>query len=234
MPNRLEVIAAGAVHAYFVELQSSAALADFDFHVIFAPAGAITEKVRNGFDCDIVISSTQSLDTLGWLNLIKVESVASLGTTEVAVCTRDGNPTPRVENEAALPTLLLSATSIHIPDIGASTAGAHMDRIIQRLGLHNALKPKLRTHRNGNATMHAVAESIDPLPLGFTQRSEIVSAPGTLLGDSLPGSLSLSTVYAAAITSRSRSTLEAHSFIKFLCSDEQTNIREIFGFDSSR
>ncbi|HRF07950.1 MAG TPA: substrate-binding domain-containing protein [Xanthobacteraceae bacterium] len=234
MPNRLEVIAAGAVHSYFDELHNSAALADFDLHITFAPAGAITEKVRKGFACDVVISSTQSLHTLDRLGLIKPRSVACLGETEIAVCTRDGNPTPHIENEAALPALLLSATSIHIPDVSASTAGAHMAGIIVRLGLHDALVPKLHTHRNGNATMRAVADSVDPIPLGFTQRSEIISAPGTLLGDCLPGQLSLSTVYAAAITSHSRSTLKAYAFIEFLCSDEQMSIREIFGIGSNR
>lgn len=230
MPDRLEVLAAGAVHAYFEELQNSGALADYDINAVFAPAGVITEKIREGRIYDIVVSSMASLHTLARLRLIKAESIALLGTTEVAVCTRDGNSAPRVENEAALPALLLSATSIHIPDINTSTAGAHMGRIIERLGLHNTLAPKMRTHRNGNATMRAVADSVDPLPLGFTQRSEIVSAPGTVLGDSLPERLSLSTVYAAAISSCSKFERDPQALVDFLCSVEQMEVRARFGF----
>lgn len=231
MPDQLEVIAAGAVHAYFDELHRSAAIADFDLNIVFAPAGAITEKIRVGASCDVVISSTTSLDTLAGIGHIEAESISSLGTTEVAVCTRDGNPTPRIENEAALPALLLSATSIHIPDISTSTAGAHMAQVIKRLGLHKTLSLKLCMHPTGNATMRAVAESLDRFPLGFTQRSEIVSAVGTLLGDPLPGGLSLSTTYAAAISSASRAANEAQAFIDLLCSEKQKEIRAIFGFD---
>lgn len=234
MPRHLEVIAAGAVHAYFDELQSSAALADFALNIAFAPAGAITDKVRSGTVCDVVISSSGSLDTLAGLGLVRTDSITPIGATEVAVCTRDGNATPRIEDEAALPALLLSATSIHIPDIASSTAGAHMGLVIERLGLRNAISAKLHTHANGNATMRAVAESIDRSPLGFTQRSEIVSAAGTLLGDPLPGRFRLSTTYGAGIARNSTAAEQVQQFIDFLCSEEQQEVRGMFGFFSGK
>ncbi len=230
MPPRLSVIAAGAVHAYLEEIVHTGLLADFALDLAFAPAGAITERVRERAGHDVVISSMSSLDSLSTLGMVISKSVTVLGETELAVCTRDGNPTPRIENESALPALMLEASSIHIPAFETSTAGAHMNRIIERLGLHHALFARLRTHPNGAATMRAIAESADPTPLGFTQRSEIVSAPGTLLGDCLPGSFGLRTRYAAAITSHSATPDVAQRLIDILTSTEQDEFRRIFGF----
>lgn len=230
MTKRLSVIAAGAVHAYFHELQSTNAFVDFAISVMFAPAGAVTKQVQDGAAYDIAISSVDSLETLAAGGRVLKETITTLGATELAVCTRDGRQTPIIKSREALKTLLGRATSIHIPDIAKSTAGAHMGRVFKSLKLHDALAGKLRTYANGAATMRAIAKSKDAYPLGFTQRSEIVSAPGTLLGDTLPGSLGLTTTYAAAILTQSRATTLAQDFIAMLDCTEQRELRSVFGF----
>jgi hypothetical protein len=86
------------------------------------------------------------------------------------------------------------------------------------------------SHANGAATMRALAQSSDAFPLGFTQRSEIVCAPGILLGDSLPGSFALRTTYAIAIGNRPNELPAARKFVSFLTTAGQVELREMFGF----
>jgi len=129
---------------------------------------------------------------------------------------------------------LLAADAIFVPDIRASTAGIHVAKILQRLGIADDVTGRLKIFPNGATAMRSLAETDAARPIGCTQSTEIISTPGVILSGSLPPGCDLSTMYTAAVTTRAASARQAEGLIDLLIGVDQRELRERAGFLSSR
>jgi molybdate transport system substrate-binding protein len=197
----------------------------------FGAVGAMKEAFASGEPCDLMILTDTMIHAMAAEGALRAEEITPLGTVQTGVAVPNGQRIPSIHSAAALAECLHSATSVWIPDTVRSTAGIHMRKVFEALGLFTELIPRLREFPNGAAAMRAMAESLESGAIGFTQNSEILFTPGITLVGALPRDFGLSTVYTAAVSTRAREPSLAASAIALLCSPGMEKLRKDCGFE---
>ena len=200
----------------------------------FGAVGAMADKLRTGTPADMAVLTAAKIAELAGENLIVSASISDIGTVETAMAVRAGDPKVSVGNAAALRDAFLAADAIFVPDTKASTAGIHVAKILQQLGIADIVAARLKIFPNGATAMRHLAACDAARPVGCTQSTEIISTPGVVLSESLPQECELSTVYTAAITTRAANARQARDLIDLLIGSDQDKLRESAGFLNAR
>lgn len=206
------------------------AQAGLDIAGEFGAVGAMADKLRAGTNADVIILTAAIVARLAEEKWVVPDSIADIGLVETAVAVRAGDSLVRVNDAAALRDALLAADAIFVPDIKASTAGIHVAKVLQQLGIAGEVAARLRIFPNGAAAMRQLAETDAIRPIGCTQSTEIISTKGVILSGSLPQGCDLSTMYTAAVTSRAALGKQARNLIDLLIGTDQRAIRARAGF----
>jgi molybdate transport system substrate-binding protein len=196
----------------------------------FGAVGAMADKLRSGTKADIIVLTAAIVARLAEENWVVPASIADIGLVETAVAVRAGDSMVRVNDAAALRDALLVADAIFVPDIKASTAGIHVAKVLQQLGIASEVASRLRIFPNGATAMRHLAESDAVQPIGCTQSTEIISTKGVVLSGPLPEGCDLSTMYTAAIAVRAARAPQAQGLIKLLTDSAQRAVRTRAGF----
>jgi molybdate transport system substrate-binding protein len=196
----------------------------------FGAVGAMADKLRAGTQADLVVLTSAMIATLARENFVVAASVADIGLVETAIALRAGDAPVSVRDTAELRNALLAADAIFVPDTRASTAGIHVAKVLQQLGIADEVAARLNIFPNGATAMRNLAASTAARPIGCTQSTEIISTPGVMLSGSLPQGCELSTVYTAAVTTRAMDAGHAQDLIDLLTGIEQRDLRERAGF----
>jgi molybdate transport system substrate-binding protein len=196
----------------------------------FGAVGAMAGKLREGWPADIVVLTAALVADLAKEKLVVGTSVSDVGRVETAIAVRAGDPLALVHDAASLREVLLGADAIFVPDTKASTAGIHVARILQQLGIADDVADRLRIHPNGATAMRHLADSDATRPIGCTQSTEIISTKGVTLSGSLPRGCDLSTVYTVAVTTQAARPGHARVLTDLLSGADQGKLRERAGF----
>jgi molybdate transport system substrate-binding protein len=130
--------------------------------------------------------------------------------------------------------VLLGADAIFVPDTKASTAGIHVAKVLQQLGIAEAVAARLRIYPNGATAMRHLAETDAVKPVGCTQSTEIINTKGVKLPGSLPKGSDLSTVYTAAVATDAAHARQAQTLIDLLTDSNRRELRTEAGFLDAR
>jgi molybdate transport system substrate-binding protein len=117
-----------------------------------------------------------------------------------------------------------------VPDIKASTAGIHVAKVLQQLGIADEVADRLKIFPNGATAMRQLAASDAIRPIGCTQSTEILNTAGVKLSGSLPRGCELATMYTAAVTTKAADPGHARDLIELLSGASQRDLRERAGF----
>ena len=231
----LNILSGGAAQGLVASLAPKfKAKTGFDIAGEFGAVGAMAEKLRQGTPTDIVILTAKIVADLAAENLVVAGSMAEIGLVETAIAVRSGDAKVAVGDAASLRAALLAADAIFVPDTRASTAGIHVAKVLQQLGIADAVAARLKIYPNGATAMRHLAESNASRPIGCTQSTEIISTPGVVLSGSLPPGCELATMYTAAVTARAANPKQAQALIGLLTAADQREPRERAGFLSGR
>jgi molybdate transport system substrate-binding protein len=229
----LNILSGGAAQGLIKSLAPRfKALTALDIEGEFGAVGAMADRLRRGTPADLVVLTAAMIEDLTQENLIVPGSVANIGLVETAIAVRSGDPKVSVHDAVALRKALLEADAIFVPDIKASTAGIHVAKVLQQLGIADEVTTRLKIHPNGATAMRHLAASNATRPVGCTQSTEIVATPGVLLSGSLPPGCELRTMYTAAVTSRAANPRHAQALIDLLIGADQHDLRARAGFIS--
>jgi molybdate transport system substrate-binding protein len=231
----LNILGGGAVHGLVTSLAPKfKALTGFDIEGEFGAVGTMADKLRKGTPADIVVLTAAIVARLAEETRVVSASIADVGRVETAIAVRAGDPQVAITDAARLREALLAADAIFVPDLGASTAGIHVAKILQQLGIADEVTDRLKIFPNGATAMRSLAETRVSRPIGCTQSTEIISTPGVVLSGPLPPGCELSTMYTAAVTKLAANAAQAESLIDLLIGPEQREARERAGFLDSR
>jgi molybdate transport system substrate-binding protein len=200
----------------------------------FGAVGAMADKLRSGTQADIVVLTAAIIANLARENLVVGASISDIGLVETAVAVRAGDPQVTANDAASLRTAFLAADAIFVPDTKVSTAGIHVAKVLQQLGIADVVSARLKIFPNGATAMRQLAETDSVRPIGCTQSTEIISTKGVTLSGSLPPGCELSTVYTAAVTTKAAAAQQAQSLIDLLTDADQRELRTRAGFLSGR
>jgi molybdate transport system substrate-binding protein len=227
----LKILSGGAAQGLVASLaQDFKALTGLGIEGEFGAVGAMADRLRKGIPAVIVVLSAAMIADLARENLVVGASISDIGRVETALAVRAGDPQVTVNDAAALRGAFLAADAIFVPDTKASTAGIHVAKVLQRLGIADDVAARLQIFPNGATAMHHLAETDAVRPIGCTQSTEIISTRGVVLSGSLPQGCELSTMYTAAVPARAAAAQQAQSLIDLLIAPDQDKLRERAGF----
>jgi len=197
--GQVRVFVAGAAKAGFDTLLPAFKPADGDtVEVSYGTAGALRDRVLNGETPDLVILSSAAVDAIAAKGWVKDGDRRDLGAVVAGLAVRQGAPQPDIATPEALRRTLLAAQSIACGD-GArgATSGAHLERVIDKLGIREQVQPKLTVLPTGTEALQGVAAG--RFEIGVSQSSEIQPVAGVVFVGGLPAPFELRTAYAMAV-----------------------------------
>ena len=233
--NSLNILSGGAAQGLVGSLATKfKALTGLDIAGEFGAVGAMADRLRHGISTDIVILTAALVTKLADEKLVVPASIADVGPVETALAVRSRDPQIKVTDAATLRIAFLAADAIFVPDTRASTAGIHVAKILEQLGIADEVAARLKIYPNGATAMRHMAGSDAKTPIGCTQSTEIISTEGVVLSGSLPGGCELATMYTAAVTTQAAHAGEAQALIDLLIGADQQALRVAAGFLSRR
>jgi molybdate transport system substrate-binding protein len=234
--THVNILSGGAAQGLVAALAPTfKALTGFGIEGEFCAVGAMADKLRAGTPTDIVVLTAALIARLATEKLVVPASISDVGLVETAMAVRVRDPLVSVGDAAALRAAFLAADAIFVPDIKASTAGIHVAKVLQQLGIGGEVEARLRIYPNGATAMRHLAASDAARPVGCTQSTEIISTEGVVLSGSLPPGCELSTMYTAAVTANAAAASQAQSLIDLLIGAGQREARTHAGFlDASK
>jgi molybdate transport system substrate-binding protein len=230
---KLKILSGGAAHGLVQALRADfEAETGFSIEGDFGAVGGMKDRIVNGEGVDLIILTRAIIDDLAARGLVKANSIIDVGTVETGLAIRSGDTAPLVVDGVTLRDALSAADAIYFPDPSLATAGIHFASVLDRLGVREELRGRLRPHPNGATAMRAMAAATDRHPLGCTQATEIVNTPGVNLVGMLPAGFELATVYTVAVATGATNAEGAEELAARLTSEVNAQIRRNAGFSS--
>jgi len=176
---------------------------------------AVQEKLSAGENPDVVIFTSPAIAALEKAGKVVAGSQLDLARVGIGITVREGAPLPDISSVEAIRKLLLNARSIVHPDpAGGGFTGAHIARMIEKMGIGDAVKPKLTLAFAINGGVAAVANG--DAEIGIFNISEILPVKGVKLVGPLPAELQNYINFSGAVYSSSASPEQAKSFLQHL------------------
>jgi molybdate transport system substrate-binding protein len=229
--NTINILSGGAAQGLVGSLAANfKTLTGFEIGGEFGAVGAMADKLRKGTPTDIVILTAALVGKLVEEKLVLPASIADVGLVETALAVRTGDPQVSANDAATLRAAFLAADAIFVPDTKTSTAGIHVAKVLEQLGIADTVAARLQIFPNGATAMRRMAESQAARPIGCTQSTEIISTDGVVLSGSLPKGCDLATMYTAGVTTTAAHAPQAQALIGLLIDADQQPQRTAAGF----
>ncbi len=222
----LDFVSAGAAHGLVTTIAREASI---EVAGSFGAVGAMLEKFLAGEACDVVILTQAQIATLASKGALVAGPQGDLGAAPTAIAVRAGEPVPDVGNASSLRASLLAADAIYFPDPAKATAGIHFAKVLELLGIRDAVAARVKNFPNGTTAMKAMGEARGH-PIGCTQATEILAVPSVRLAAPLPKGFDLATVYTAAVSANASHRAEAEAFVRKLVGADARSARLAAGF----
>jgi molybdate transport system substrate-binding protein len=181
----------------------------------FGTAGAIARRSAEGEAADIVITASAAIADLLARGVASTGTRVELGGVGVGIAVKAGGPRPDVSTVEALRQTLLDAPTLGYADPArGGQGGTHFAKVVERLGLTDALRAKTRLFPEGLQALEAVAAG--ELALATAPISEILPLSGLALAGPLPVPLQARLSYTAALLSSAKAPEEGRAFLVLL------------------
>jgi len=215
--GEITVLSAAAVQVPVTEIAQQFERSTGDtVHFEFSTAGGVDARIKASAHPDIVINAQGRLEALAADKRVAAAAPRKLGVVQIGVAVRKGGVPPDLSSADGFRQSLLKAESVAYGDPAkGATTGIHFAKVLERLGVADAMKAKARLAPNGLAVMKLVASG--EAELGITQISEILHIQGDTLVGPLPPELQLSTTYSVTFGSDGASP-GARQFVELLLS----------------
>ena len=157
------------------------------------------KEIESG-NFNVAIFSKTQIAEMAQQGRIVTNTTVDLASTNIGVAVRKGAPKPDISNEEAFKRTLLAAKSIAYTK--ESSTGVYVTRMLERMGVADAIKDKLKLQSGGGMTTPAVANG--DVELGIVLLSDILATPGAELAGLLPPGLQNAVMQSGAISTTAR------------------------------
>jgi molybdate transport system substrate-binding protein len=218
LAEEVRVYAAGA--AQHVVLETKVAFERASGHVLiatFGTVGALRDRIVAGETADATILSTAGIAALEEKGFARAGQSRVVGATGPAIAHRAGAAKPDISTPEALKATLLATRSIAYGDPSrGATAGIHFAKVLEALGIAEAMKAKTHLVPFGVEGIERVAKGESELAV--SQATEILANPGVGLAGALPPPYRIGTSYAATVVAGAKAPTGAAAYVDFLLS----------------
>jgi molybdate transport system substrate-binding protein len=177
----------------------------------------------------VVVVTPAALDNLAKKGKVADGTNAVLARVGVGVMVKDGAPRPDVSTVDAFKKAVLAAKTVaYIDPASGGSSGIYVDRLLQKLGIAEEVKPKARLKKGGHVSDFVVSGEAE---LGIHQISEIVTVKGVTLVGPLPADIQNYTTYAGGVAAAARDSEAAKALIRFLAGGAAAPVLKSRGMD---
>src|SRR5215467_11584136 len=184
----------------------------------FGSGGGTKDRVIKGEPFDVPVVQLPLEPVLASGQVIAA-SETSLATVWVGVAVRAGAPKPDISSADAVKRLLLQTRAIAYPNAASgAAAGASFNETLDKLGIAEAMKPKIKIAQGGRGAMELLAQG--EVDIGLTFISEIITEPGVEVVGPLPRDISTPTVLVGYVSTYAKDPAAARALLRYLSSEE--------------
>jgi molybdate transport system substrate-binding protein len=172
----------------------------------------LKRRIDAGDAFDVAILSPALIDDLIKQGKLAADTRSTVGRTGIGAAVRTGAPKPDISSAEALKRALLNAKSVGYPREGAS--GIHFLSVVDRLGIADEMKSKLKPFDGGGPPVQAFAAGEPELVVGGTTLFPVMPGADPLGG--FPADLQAYIVFTAAASAATKEAEAAKALIRFL------------------
>jgi molybdate transport system substrate-binding protein len=177
-------------------------------------AGQLRKRIEDGEAFDVAVITPAVVDELTGKGKIAAGTRVPLASVGVGVMVKEGAPKPDVSTVEAFKHALIAAKTVaYIDPASGGSSGIYLDRLFERLGIADQVRPKAKLKKGGYVADFIVSGEAE---LGLHQISEIVPAKGVTLVGPLPKEIQNTTTYAAGLSASARDKDASTALIKWL------------------
>jgi molybdate transport system substrate-binding protein len=194
----------------------------------FALVTVIQDKLAAGEKADLILLPVPLIAATGNTLSLRPDGRMALARVGIGAIVREGATKPDLSNPENVKTLLLNAQKIAFPEPN-TPSGAHLQRVLDALGVAEAVRPKLQIKAaiNGGAQLVANGDA----DVGMYLLSEVQGKKGISVVGLLPAPLQSFVVYGAAIPSSNPSPDAAMALLKFITDPAKSDAWQTGGFE---
>ena len=178
----------------------------------FGTSAGVRQKIESGAPFDVAVLTVEVIDGLAKGGKVAPDSVGALGRSAVGVGVRAGAPLPDLKTPDAVKKAFLGAKSVTW--VGAGAARAQVDRMLQALGIADAVAAKLALVQSVEEGLKRVADGESDLTVMLA--SEILPAAGLQYAGPFPGQFASYVSFAGAASATTTSRAAADRFVAAL------------------
>lgn len=195
---------------------------------VFAITKVLDDRLK-GEKPDILVLPTNVLDDYRKVGIVRDEHIGELGLLGISAIVKKGAALPDLSSAETLKAAMLASRQLAMATPGVTPSGTHMGKVLDRLGIADAVKSKLihRPALEGGVELVEQGEA----DLGFYPTSEVIGFDGLTIAGPLPSEVQLTTIYGAAVTTMGQSADAAVAFIAFMTDPRQRAAWSAGGFD---
>ena len=214
----LKVMSAGAVSGALTVLAPDFTKASgIEVKLVFGNVGMIEDRLKAGERADLLILTAPAMEKQRQAGGL-AGAVVPLGRTGMGLAAKSDAPKPDISTPDKFKAALLAAKSIAYSDpAGGGSSGIYFDRLIEKLGIAEAIRQKAVLIRGGSAADRVVSGEAE---LAVQNVSELLGVPGIALVGAFPAEYQNYALYAAGIPVDATRLQEAEAFLRHLSAPE--------------
>ena len=198
----------------------------------FGSGGGTKERVIKGEPFDVPIVQLPLEPVIAWGHVVAA-SGTPLAIVSVGVAVRTGSPKPDISSADAVKRLLLGSKAIAYPNAATgAAAGVSFNETLAKLGIAEAMKPKIKIAQGGRGAMELLAKG--EVDFGLTFISEIITEPGVEVVGPLPRDISTPTALVGFISAHTKEPEAAEALLRYLSSPEAAAVYKERGMQPGR
>jgi molybdate transport system substrate-binding protein len=183
--------------------------------------------IEKGATFDLAVLTTAAVDDLIGQGKLVAATRSALANSGAGVAVRKGAAKPDISTVDAFKNALLNARSVAYVEQGGT--GIYLKALLQRLGIADAIKAKVKLLPPENPAANAIANG--EAEIGMTQISEILPYAGAELVGPFPAEIQLTTSFGAAVGTNAAQPEAAAALIKFLTGPSAAAVFKAKGLD---
>ncbi len=183
--------------------------------ITWGSANALLKELETGAGGDLAILTAEAIEDLIKHGKVVAGSRVDLARSGIGVAVRKGANKPDIASPEALKRALLAAKSVAHSKSGMS--GIYFPTVLARLGIADAMKPKIVLPDPGTPVGEVVATG--EAEIGIQQISELLPVAGIEIVGPLPAALQKITTFSAGVLAAAKEPDAAAALVKFLAAE---------------
>ena len=198
----------------------------------FGSGGGTKAQVTRGEPFDVPVVQPPYPEVVASGHVVAA-SETPLATVAVGIAVRSGAPKPDISSADAVKRLLLGAKAISYPNAAnGAAAGVSFDATLAKLGIADAMKPKIKLAQGGRGAMELLAKG--EIDIGLTFISEIITEPGVDVVGPLPRDISPPVAFSAFVSVKAKDPEAAKALVAYLSAPAAAALYRKTGMEPGR